>query len=860
MAPAPARRGVDLIPKLFLLLALGIVLLLGAIGYSVWSHKEFEKGRRGLSRVDEVISVTEKVEDNVVGLAQATDAFLITREASYRISFSTYRDQALSEAAKLTELTAQCPEFGPRSAEFEKSLAEQLKAAHAVINDSRFAERDRPITAEAFNGQLELRLNLLKSVQVLKDFAATARVRALDEIRTTVQFHNIGVVAAAAAAALVLLALWLLMWAGLSKRLSALMLNLSALGSGTSASPLEGSDELARLDRALGEIVRALNAMRAWEKTILGHLTVGLFSLRSSGQFSWVSTRFATDLEYERADLEGHSIFIVASKSDQTRLKDFVETLSKGGKVTDGELALTAKSGRTVRMRLSGSGTPGGEIVCVAQIAPDKREAAAPAAKASQIVEQMPDPVVEFTEELDVIYMNQEARERFADLGREGGRHASLQGISSVVRLLKEGETPAVRRQFTHGGHVYDQRIVAVPTQQCFRAYCHDITKLVREMDDVGRNVAMLERTNATKTEILARIGADLSGPVKALVGYLGLLREDPAISGSGSSAKTLERLTNHVMQIQALGKNIDELQRIDKGDVSIVHENINVRWVLLDVVAQVAPLATPRSVRFQGIDSGPDVYVWADRPQLQQALLELFGSLAKYSRPGGNVVLNWVASEGLVKLAISAVGATGMGGTDAAARTSIGVEALGVGFSVAKRILEHIGGSLTVLSQSGTSLTLSMELPLGTRTGSMAAARNEVLTPSAPAKPPKYTLLFVDDDTVAVELAQDILAARTDIRFESAHRGEEALSKAVRLKPHLIVLDMLLPDMGGLDVLAALKAEKATQEIPVIALTAQSSAEDRERGLQAGLRRYMTKPMSTVALQDAVAVFLPRE
>lgn len=863
VASPPFRKGVDLAPKLFVLILLILVALLATIGLVLWSQGQGRQRLKELERISELSVAAEQVQRSFDQCTEAADALVITLESSYRITLSDCRDRTASGAAALVEAGKDWVDLSEKALFLQGHIESQLREMMAVVADARFMEAEAGERVNAYQAQLERRLATRTAIAEFRTAVANTRSSLAEATRWSAQILVWTLIALVALAVLFLSGLAWLLWFGWSNRLTRLMNNLARLGrSELARKAVEGSDELARLDRAIDEIVSALLAMREWERAILTNVPVGLFAMKPKGHLTWVSRRTAAELEYDRADLEGHSIYMLASKQDEGKLREFVETLARGGRMSDWELHLISRSGKTVPVRLSGTSPQGMDMVCALTSVAERQAAQATSARMAQVTEQMPDPVIEFTDEFEVIYMNQVARERFPDLSRDGRRHPSLQGSSALLKLLSDGDAPTVSRQFVHMSRAYDQRIVYLASQRAFRAYCHDITSVQKAVEDLRRNRDALERADSAKAETLVRVSSDLATPANALVGFVGLLREDPAVSSSPSAIKSLERMASHVLQLQTLSKNIDDLQRIEKGELSIVPENINVRWILLDVVAQVAPQSTPRSVRFQGIDSGPDVHVWADRPQLQQALVELFGSLARYSRVGGNVVLNWISTEGLVRLAISAVGATNP--TDSSrngGRSATGAESLGVGFSVARRVIEHMAGRLAVTSQTGTSMTLTLELPLGTRTGTVdASAANKQVKPDVQvdAHDARYRVLYIDDSAVAVELAADMLAARRDVQLESAGRGDEGIAKARRLKPHLIVLDMHLPDMTGLDVLRLLKTDAATQDIPVIALTADHSADEREKGLSAGLQRFLTKPLAAASLLEAVTAFLP--
>ena len=104
--------------------------------------------------------------------------------------------------------------------------------------------------------------------------------------------------------------------------------------------------------------------------------------------------------------------------------------------------------------------------------------------------------------------------------------------------------------------------------------------------------------------------------------------------------------------------------------------------------------------------------------------------------------------------------------------------------------------------------------------------------------------VLYVEDNPANVLLMQDLMSAFESIELVAASTAETGIELAIHRRPHLIIMDINLPGMSGLDALRALRARAETQDIPVIALSAAASTRDRERGERAGFHRYLTKPV----------------
>jgi len=120
-----------------------------------------------------------------------------------------------------------------------------------------------------------------------------------------------------------------------------------------------------------------------------------------------------------------------------------------------------------------------------------------------------------------------------------------------------------------------------------------------------------------------------------------------------------------------------------------------------------------------------------------------------------------------------------------------------------------------------------------------------------AGAKP--KTLLYVEDNPANLMLVEDLIARRSDIRLLTARDGRRGVTVAMERLPDVILMDINLPGMTGVEALRVLAREPRTARIPVIALTANASARDIARGLEAGFFQYLTKPIKVVEFMNAL-------
>jgi CheY-like chemotaxis protein len=255
---------------------------------------------------------------------------------------------------------------------------------------------------------------------------------------------------------------------------------------------------------------------------------------------------------------------------------------------------------------------------------------------------------------------------------------------------------------------------------------------------------------------------------------------------------------------------------------------------------------------------------VRADRTRVKQVLINLLSNAIKYNRPGGTVAVECALTHtNSVRISVRDTGAglapaqlaqlfkpfnrLGQEGTDK--------QGTGIGLVVCKRLVEWMGGVIGVESTVGHGSLFWVELDLTTEPHPEAHADERTVGASANLQGavPLHTLLYVEDNPANLMLVEDIIERRPDIRLLSAKDGKSGIAIARTVLPDVILMDINLPGMSGIDALRILSADHATEHIPVIALSANAVPRDIEKGLQAGFYRYLTKPINVTEFMDTL-------
>ena len=358
----------------------------------------------------------------------------------------------------------------------------------------------------------------------------------------------------------------------------------------------------------------------------------------------------------------------------------------------------------------------------------------------------------------------------------------------------------------------------------------------------------------------------ELRTPLNAILGFAQLLE-----SGAPAPTPAQKRNVDHILKagwyLLDLINEILDLALIDSGKLTLSREPVSLGEVLLECRGLVEPQAQKRGISLVFPVFAKPCFINVDRTRIKQVLINLLFNAVKYNKPQGTVTVECEARPGEI-LRVS-VRDTGTGLTreqldqlfqpfNRLGREFGSEEGTGIGLVVTKRLVDLMGGAIGAESTVGEGSLFWIDLVLVEAPHfSLRESESASVDRTVPEGTPKRTLLYVEDNPANLELVEQLIARRADLRLLSAADGGSGIEFARSYQPEVILMDINLPGISGIEAMKILRADPSTAHIPIIALSANAVPRDIEKGLEAGFFDYLTKPIKVNEFMKVLDVAL---
>lgn len=387
-----------------------------------------------------------------------------------------------------------------------------------------------------------------------------------------------------------------------------------------------------------------------------------------------------------------------------------------------------------------------------------------------------------------------------------------------------------------------------------------DITQ--RKHVEQELHIAKMEAdsANRAKSLFLANMSHELRTPLNSIIGLSELTFEQAEEREDRETAEIMQRVVNAGRHLLSLINDILDISRIESGRIELHTEVVHVQTLLESIINSMQPLASANGNSLL-LEVAPSVdLACVDVTRLRQVILNLIGNAIKFTRNGEvKVALSRQAEHLQIVVADTGIGMTPeqlqrifepFEQADRSIARRFGGS--GLGLTISRQLLGLMDGNIGVTSgiQSGSVFTVTLPVGDVDNHEPQPSASASALQPIQGRNP---VVLVVDDDADACGLVRNALE-RDGINVVSASSGEQALALTRSLRPAVMVLDILLGDMTGWDVLAAIRADPEHAELPVILCTVTDP--DQRTGVL-GVVEHLTKPFDRDHLSHLVQRFV---
>ena len=405
-----------------------------------------------------------------------------------------------------------------------------------------------------------------------------------------------------------------------------------------------------------------------------------------------------------------------------------------------------------------------------------------------------------------------------------------------------------------------------------------NITELKNKENELRKTISALDEekekaneANKTKSQFLANMSHELRTPLNAIIGLTEMLKEDAEDDNLDDYLEPLDRVFNAGKHLLALINDVLDLSKIEAGRIELFNETFQLKSIIDEIVKTSQPLAEKNKneliVNFQNSLN----LVTADQTRVKQIVLNLISNACKFTENGKitlNISKKKKKSGDLISIAVKD---TGIGMTknqmdklfnsfvQADSSTTRKYGGTGLGLTISKQLAMMMGGDVTVDSEinKGTIFTATF---LADYLGASQDIKNKALKQNSLIEnvvsienQNAKTILIIDDDPTVSELIKRQLL-RDSYNVVVANNGKEGIELARKIKPNLITLDILMPEMDGWSVLRTLKADPEVSKIPVVMA---SILDEKNKGFSLGAADFVSKPIEKERLISSIQTLI---
>ena len=506
----------------------------------------------------------------------------------------------------------------------------------------------------------------------------------------------------------------------------------------------------------------------------------------------------------------------------------------------------------------------------------------------SQLLDNSPDIIGRFDIDGYLLFMNPRME---AELGvnvhDEIGKHFSTLGLpestseiyrQAITELLKRKQV--IRYQFSGKNNTeYDIQFSPELTDgqiTSFICSARDITRLIELQKELLASKDAVELASEAKTRFLATMSHELRTPLNAISGFGQLMSQKIQQSADAGTnninvdefKEYLSLISENAAHLTTLIDDVLDLSRIEADKLDLHLEKVDIIRLIEGLKAGFDCTCQERNIRLKIESAGlGQTSIVIDRTKTLNILNNLIGNAIKFSHTNGEVEVAFSQSENGLKVVVRDEG-IGIA-EDGLARIFSPFEQVdnsrtryyggtGLGLSIVKKLTDFLGGSIVINSVKDKGTECILDLPLGEPE---AVDNGQEITPQAPQNSEPYhfngqKILVVEDSLVNQQLMTASLC-NLGLSVKVAENGLVGVEECIRWRPDIVLMDMHMPKMDGLEATGKIRQIEALKSLPIFGLSAEAHKEYIQKALNSGINEYLTKPLDFLALAELLYQYL---
>ena len=495
------------------------------------------------------------------------------------------------------------------------------------------------------------------------------------------------------------------------------------------------------------------------------------------------------------------------------------------------------------------------------------------------VVEDQTDLICRYSADYLLTFVNQAYCRYFGYQAETiiGSSIVDLLPAESVSQFLKAHRLLFVDKPI----HVHEDKVIHNGKQDwqhwLTRAIFSDDQQQILEFQAVGRVVtdrkeaeqsAILakeaaDKANKAKSQFLSSMSHELRTPLNSIIGFSQLMELDetePLSSSQLDSVLQINKAGNHLLK---LINEILDLSKIESGQVNLVNESFDLKTICDETLALIEALAIKKEITISAQCDDEQYWVYADYMRTKQVFLNLLSNAIKYNHEQGSVNIDVKQDKHFVVIQFvdSGVGISSDKVSDLfqpfnrLGYESSAIEGTGIGLSLTKRLVEQMGGEITVDSQIDIGSTFTVKLPVSSNYKEKNEHLTEISPPTVEDKPHSdklFKILYIEDNPANLALMRRVIKNLQGFSLDDAVNAEIGIELFEQIHPDIVLMDIDLPGMNGFEALDEIKKRFLwAEKIPIIAISSNAMKGEVEKGKQSGFYDYLTQPVDIVCLAE---------